>query len=346
MASQKRRFNFQGSDQEYIAYLESLLLDVRDAYRAPLSQPYQPSRPSPASPPSPPFSPSLSPTDVGDEVIDNFKGDDVSTNSLKLVWYQPPKDEAPHCSKRGAKRKRPEPDWERVMDKMVSEIAAKDWSSRRREVGLSTDTGIIAALDWIIYGARSQGDTVATKTDPSVSLYRPSDAVLHLMSAFATTTAALEVETTFTSQMFSFRVFVFVSLCCVAIHNGAKLEHINEIMRKCVSDSSEKNLTRLRKGALWVNRMMFELSEDGFGHSAYEVFVLCKLAIIAAGTRLTLRTGGGPLCQYGKFAEAGNLSISYFKSRILQHKPEIEIQAPLPFWVPFIIQTIVGNVFR
>jgi hypothetical protein len=76
--------------------------------------------------------------------------------------------------------------------------------------------------------------------------------------------------------MFFFRVFVFVSLCCVALHNGTDQGLVDQIMQKCVSESSEKNLARLRNGALWVNRMMAALAADGFDYLAYELFVLCK----------------------------------------------------------------------
>lgn len=76
--------------------------------------------------------------------------------------------------------------------------------------------------------------------------------------------------------MFSFHVFVFVLLCYVTLHDSADQELVDKIMQKCVSDLREKNLARLRSGALEVNRMRAKPVADGFDHLAYKLFVLCK----------------------------------------------------------------------
>ncbi len=162
------------------------------------------------------------------------------------------------------------------MDEMISDMNTEDWPSRRRTVGLSSETEILVALDMMIHGTKSQIQLTASEGNLPMGCHHPSKPVLQLLNAFATTTANLQTQARFTKQTVFFREFVFVSLCCVALHNGAEQKLVNQIMQKCISDSSEKNLALLRNGALWVNRMMVALADDGFDYLAYELFVLCK----------------------------------------------------------------------
>lgn len=247
-----RIHDFQGTDHEYITYLESLVLQAT----------------ANCSPPSPARS------DVRDETNDNSYSS--PENPIVFVPYQPQLSEQDQYFIRPTKRKRKERRWERLMDEMISEMAAEDLWSRRRTIGLSSQAGILVALDITIHGAKSRTDPISSDADLSMTSYRSSNPVLLLLDAFATTTAALKVQEAFTTQMFFFRVFVFVSLCCVALHNGADQKLVDKIMQKCVSNSCEKNLSRLRNGALWVNRMIVELAADGLDYLAYELFVLCK----------------------------------------------------------------------
>ena len=48
-------------------------------------------------------------------------------------------------------------------------------------------------------------------------------------------------------------------------------------MRRYISFTNGRNLDRLRHGMRWGNWMMSVLAADGFGHMAYEYFVICKL---------------------------------------------------------------------
>lgn len=56
----------------------------------------------------------------------------------------------------------------------------------------------------------------------------------------------------------------------------ADLQDVDFIMQQCISDSSQKNLKLLRRGAFWVNQVMARLAKDGLGYLAYEIFVLDK----------------------------------------------------------------------
>jgi hypothetical protein len=206
------------------------------------------------------------------DTIDSSDGDEALSDTLKIIPYNPSQNCLSYNPAK--KRQRIQPQWLREMDDMLSDIPnARDWSSKRESVGLSSPAKFLVALDLIIHGKDPQIDVDIGPTD--VCDDRPN-AILKLLNTFAVTTAALQIETTFTRQICRFRVFVFVSLCCVAQHHGMEKRFVEEAMKKCISDSSEKNLARLRNGALWVNRMMSTLAADGRGHRAYELFVLCE----------------------------------------------------------------------
>lgn len=51
-------------------------------------------------------------------------------------------------------------------------------------------------------------------------------------------------------QLHTFRVLVFLSLCAVLEVLDYPIDDINELMRICVSNSSDTNLKRLRSGAV------------------------------------------------------------------------------------------------
>jgi hypothetical protein len=161
------------------------------------------------------------------------------------------------------------------MDAMLSDINDEDLVSRRKSVGLSSSSDILMALDLLVDG-KMPPDRVASDTSLSIVCYDPSNAIVQLLDSFATRTAALVIDKTFITQIYRFRMLVFVSLCCVALKRGVLVSVIEKIMQKCVSGSTAKNLSHLRSGALWVNRMMSTLASDGFGHLAYELFVLCE----------------------------------------------------------------------
>lgn len=190
----------------------------------------------------------------------------------------------------------------------------------------SRATEILHAFDLIIFGAGT-----STRASPAVgdACHGTVDAAT-LLSTFVTTTAALGVDKDFTIQVYHFRMFILVSLCSVMLSGGVDRSIVDSTMQHSISKSGGRNLDRLLRGACWVNRMMDVLATDHeLGHRASELFVLW----------------GGSIAQYGRFAEAGEAGCNYFKGLVPACRPVPEIQASLPFSVPFIIKTIVGPLY-
>jgi hypothetical protein len=166
------------------------------------------------------------------------------------------------------------------MDAMLSDINGHDLVSRRKSVRLSSSSDILLALDLIVDGKTPRTELVASDTNLSVVCYDSYHALAQRLNSFAIGTAALGIEKTLLAQVYHFRMLVLVSACCVALDRAVPMRVIEDVMRKCVSDTTEKNLSRLRGGVYWVNRMMCALAADGLRHVAYELFILCKCIII------------------------------------------------------------------
>ncbi|CZT53504.1 uncharacterized protein RSE6_15114 [Rhynchosporium secalis] len=305
MGLRKRVDDFCGTDTEYIDYLESKICQLTAT--EPLPSPVR--------------------SVVPEDAINDCDSDEHPTPSITFIEYDPQIDRLDHPSQSQApKRQRIQPRWEREMDEMLRDFPdAGNWASKREEVGLTSSDNILKALDILIHGKESQADAAPIEANSSII---SADRVSQLLNNFAVSTAALQIEQTFTTQIYHFRVFIFVSLCCVSLDQRVDGDLVEEVMAKCVSGSSAKNLSKLRSGAFWVNKMMSRLAAQGLGHRAYELFILY----------------GRPIAQYGRFAHAKDAD-PYFLARVPDSNPGTEIQTSLPFWVPFIIKTIVGDIF-
>lgn len=253
MGLRKRIDDFCGTDTEYIDYLESKICQLTAT----------------ESPPSPVRSV------VPEDAINDCDSDEHPTPSITFIEYDPHIDRLDHRSQSQApKRQRIQPRWEREMDEMLRDFPdAGNWASKREEVGLTSSDNILKALDILIHGKESQAEAAPIEANSSII---SADRVSQLLNNFAVSTAALQIDQAFTTQIYHFRMFIFVSLCCVALDQRVDGDLVEEVMAKCVSGSSAKNLSKLRSGAFWVNKMMSRLAAQGLGHRAYELFILCE----------------------------------------------------------------------
>ncbi|KAM3066224.1 hypothetical protein ACMFMG_012128 [Clarireedia jacksonii] len=312
---QGRVDHFRGTDIEYIEYLENKLSKLTtpqiDRCRVCAVQLTQSVHSPPISPPS--------------NVRKRARTDDI------FIPYVPPPSSAitqePVAKKQLLR-------WQYDMDKMLNDIpSADDWSSKRDMVGLSSSIDILRAFDMIIDGTKTPAVPLVANPYLPTDSHSSSDVLLRLASDYARTTSLLAVEKSFTTQIVLFRLLVFVSLCCVLLHHGVKRSLIDETMRICVSDSTDRNLDALRRGAGWVNRMISSLAPKGLGHRASEIFVLC----------------GQSMSKYALYANAGSKAFSYFQDRVSTSGHEnsnVEEQAWLPFSIPLLIKFVVGETCR
>ena len=248
MNRRRRIDNFQGTDIEYIGYLESKVAQLSNL------------RPAPDSPPSP------TPSHEG--------VNEESDNDAAVTFIEFDPSTLPRLAKR---RRTTSLRWRIEMGEMLREISdMRDWSLKRASVGLSSSSDLLSAFDMIIHGTVvPRGPAPEPGADFCLVSHEPDSPTLRLLSSYAKATATLRIGKTFMSQIVGFRVLVFVSICCVSLYHGVEKSLIDQVMRECISDSDDKNLDRLRSGALWVNRMMATLAPT-LHHRASELFVLCE----------------------------------------------------------------------
>lgn len=72
-----------------------------------------------------------------------------------------------------------------------------------------------------------------------------------------------------------YQQLIFVSLCVVMVEIGTPINSVDWMMRRYISDTSSANLRRLRYGCKWVNRCMSKLLERNWGFLSWEAFLLC-----------------------------------------------------------------------
>jgi hypothetical protein len=93
------------------------------------------------------------------------------------------------------------------------------------------------ALDLIVNRGTER---ITRNVDRSVVIYNPFNAIIQLLDSFAIKIAVLGIKERFTTQIYHFRMFVFVSLYCVALYYSAPMANVEKIIKKCISDSTLK----------------------------------------------------------------------------------------------------------
>tara|TARA_R110002060_G_scaffold63061_2_gene72365 strand:- start:283 stop:807 length:525 start_codon:yes stop_codon:yes gene_type:complete len=155
------------------------------------------------------------------------------------------------------------------------------WMDRRIAIGLDSVEKNHYALTMLL-GLKNElpgGDEVSfgfQNMNTSMNSNRASETLIMSARRYALGTKASERDAGLVVQLHNFRELIFASLCVVIEHQGLPIDTINDLMRICMSSSGAANLYRLRRGALWVNRVIAGLIRKGWRHCATEFFLLCE----------------------------------------------------------------------
>lgn len=174
------------------------------------------------------------------------------------------------------------PRWRRIVDQMTKGWdTPSSWVDKREAIGLNSVEQNKHALT-LILGLRnglppSWHDSPQSLTPPSEPPSR-TDALIMSARQYALDTKASQMHAGFVVQVHIFRELIFASLCVVMEQQGLPIDTINDLMRICMSSSGPANLYRLRRGALWVNRVISRtmIKQMGWGHGSTEFFLLCR----------------------------------------------------------------------
>ena len=172
------------------------------------------------------------------------------------------------------------PRWKRIIDQMTKGWdRPNSWFEKRADIGLSSVEQNENALT-LILGLRNRfppswGDGSLPLSQGATNT---KDALIIAARQYALDTKASHLNAGFVVQVHIFRELVFTSLCVVMEQQGLPIDTINDLMRICMSSSGPANLYRLRRGALWVNRVISGtmMKKMRWGYSSTEFFLLCK----------------------------------------------------------------------
>ncbi|KAH8761904.1 hypothetical protein BGZ57DRAFT_576267 [Hyaloscypha finlandica] len=231
------------------------------------------------------------------------------------------------------------PRWKRIIDQITAGWDdPRGWTLKRATCGLDSVDRNNRALTLILglqncipsEWAQTPGSSLLLAEDRRPGM-NTKDALILSARQYALDTKAPGTNSVFVSQIHNFRELVFASLCVVMEHQGLPINTINDLMRICMSSSGAANLYRLRRGALWVNRVIRGLIIRGWGHGATELFFL----------------SGRPVSQYGLLWESCMHSFPYLSQglediRCGLDKP-LDQEGWIPFFIPVIIKGLVGD---
>jgi len=225
------------------------------------------------------------------------------------------------------------PRWKRIIDQMMTGWdRPSSWYDKRASIGLETLEKNQYALT-LILGLKkdvSHSFTGPSPVEIQPGKENPKDALIMSARQYALDTKASEANAGFVVQIHIFRELVFASLCVVMEQQGLPIDTINELMRICMSSSGPANLYRLRRGALWVNRVISGtmVKKLGWNYNATEFFLL----------------SGRPVSQYGLLWEACMHSFPYLSQRLVQVNSMVTVPVNEAGWIPFSIPLIIKGL--
>ena len=268
---QKDRSN--GSEQDYIFYLESRLKLLEDHHRGcklntskvTLLQ-----------------SPPASPDDSGEESASDTESVPAESSypttvshesNLEFVHFKLPTADAVQRPIR--------PRWMEEADILLSEIPeATEWLKTWEDRGISSHHHNQNAIATVL-GTPPTPDSMTGALSSAFTTLNcegrnSRENLITYATRYAKIVRSSEAKAKLAINMAAFQQLVFVSLCVTLEHRGIDTSTVDNIMRTCISNSTSKNLKRLRSGALWVNKVITELQWRGWNQRASEIFILRK----------------------------------------------------------------------
>ncbi|KAK4118160.1 hypothetical protein N657DRAFT_406666 [Parathielavia appendiculata] len=236
----RRRFTFQGTQRQYVEYLEKELRSWRSRARSAEKQ-LAVLRSQAATQHS-----------IPDGILDlSFKVETPETfnydNSTPIEG----------------------PKWEAATSDFLARVPTTkaQWLQRRMEVQLSTPEQIINAFHLLTFRRHQTRSSY-----PSVEL---AASPLEAVGAYRDLLSFLQRASRSSTQLYNYSQLLFFCVCCVARGNGLTVEEVDAIVKKQLPEreASSKYMSRLRRAAQWTAQLIDEL-EDILGHLAPSLFLL------------------------------------------------------------------------
>lgn len=262
---------FEGSDKDYITFLETQIreLRIRCYHCRPLQVP-----PLAASASSSPHNANTKKT------VEKDRGLQVK------VWQPPPpkkrrtqpaRPARPPCAtpaRHAEALEAPDLRWKDHAKKLVeSTPPAQKWKEGMKEKGLYDIMSTSAAAAYFFKDEYSP----SVSTNLSLGTQHGSD-FLDQMAHYAKITVQKHESAKVAVMLANFQKFILLSACAVAIANtddSARKEAIFNIVRICMGSCSDEYCRRILGTVVYMNRLVDTLAIHGFDGRAAELLLLC-----------------------------------------------------------------------
>lgn len=255
----RRFFAFDGSDSDYIAFLESKVIEsskIIEAYGGPATISYQHAVYDTTA--VPPTSSRYSPrTESGDD-------EGYESSGLQIIEYVPPNTDAAtpkiHYSKQDTR-------WQKDLDKLILNIPCLGlWDQERAAMALPSEVVLRMVVN---------RDGLSENPSPLCVQRLPYQAIIiSALNEYCLFTKSAIRHAQIAKMVALFSELVFVSFCAVGLKTVDDAESVYAVMRNYISNAQTRHLDKLIRGAIWANNCISALHATDWGSRSLEVFLL------------------------------------------------------------------------
>lgn len=162
--------------------------------------------------------------------------------------------------------------WQSHANRLLTKIpCASQWVESLKQCGIRSSQNNAIAISVLQDFSQTLDRSQEGTTDALVT-----DSLKHCLLATRQYFVSLsDLRAAAGNSTVTFQKLVFVFVCVILLHQGCQKEIVDSLMCNTFDYTSDKNLKRLRSGALWANKLINSLSKQGWSERASELFFLC-----------------------------------------------------------------------
>ncbi|KAL5332617.1 hypothetical protein BJX70DRAFT_404412 [Aspergillus crustosus] len=235
-----RLFKFQGSDAEYIRYLECKVIEAQH----------------------------LSGSSAQRGLDERSPPDSIHF----IIWQ--PHGENSHPGRKHLQVRR----WKKELDSFVSSLPRREgWEAARRDAGLHTAEQTRLAVHLMLgqMSTRGLGSPCLPMTE-ILSTCPTDDRELVVKGCrYGQWILTCAEQSNFARRVVNFQKIIFASYCAVLLYVGNAKDTVCAMMERYLGRNYDaKTLDYYRYGSLWANRCMASLLQQGWGSWSWELLLL------------------------------------------------------------------------
>lgn len=255
---QFRLDEFNGSDLEYVAYLEQTIIQLRQQIQV---HSFFAGKNIVSLPSSPPASET---SESGHQAPANSSD---SHSPLQIIHFEPKSHQA--------KRRRCEaPSWMRCAKALIEETPkAQHWDDALMQNGIFDIMTTNGAVTHLLDTSFEPNSSALTTVPVGIE----NETVLDYVKAYARATATRARRASVALALANFQKFLVLSSCAVLLDSGVSIAGVFDAVRICTgTDATDNYCKRTLQTAKYLNSLIDTLDMNGWGHRASELLLVCE----------------------------------------------------------------------